>query len=163
MNKIWNINTLLCRKTDTNVSNIKNIFDKLVIKKNGKADFVIITIMSSIRSDEERFGLFYFIEYVSGSNRRLILYVGNSIFTKDKAEKERGISSVHGSSNEISQMEIRDCEFLEEGTYEIKIYKYDDDELDELLVAKEEETEKMMKYAVDSHLASVYNFEVVRE
>lgn len=159
MNKKWNINVMLCRKADEEVSNIENIFDKLVIKKNRGADFTIVTVTSSICADEERFGLFYFIEYFDKDNERnKFLYLCSSIYGKDEQRTE--LSSVEGASNGISQIRIRGCKFPNEGNYEIKVYKYDDDELSENY---NKQAKEMLKYAEESHLVSVYSFKVEYE
>ena len=157
MNKKWNINIMLCREADKEVSNIENIFDKLVIKRNRRADFTIVTIMSSICSDEEQFGLF--IEYLDKDNgKNKLLYLCSSIYGRDEQRTE--LSSVEGASNGISQIKIRDCEFPHEGYYEIKVYKYDDNEFSENC---NEQTKEMLKYAEESHLVSIYSFKVAYE
>lgn len=158
MNKRWNINTFLCRKADLKVSNIEDIFDRLIIKKNGKADFTIVTVMSSICSDEERFGLFYFIEYLDNEN--MILYLCNSIYEREKQNQETLVSSMNGTSSKISRIWIEECEFPKAGSYEIKVYKYNDDELSQNY---SESTEEMLQYADESHLVSIYPFKVICE
>ncbi len=49
-----------------------------------------------------------------------------------------------------------ECEFPKEGNYEIKVFKYNDDELSE-------NTKEMLRYADDSHLVSIYHFKVIYE
>ena len=82
MSKIWNVNILLCRNANKEVSNIEDIFDTLIIdKEHKKANFTIVTILNSIESDEETFVLYYFIEYI-GKTENKILYLFNSVISR---------------------------------------------------------------------------------
>ena len=160
MNKIWNINLLLCREVNRNVSKIEGVFDKLVLNEKEEANFTIVTLLNSIKSDEEKFGLYYFLEQVNEDKDNLLLYLCSSINVREKnaEKKDANFCSIEGFSHKNIVFEIENCSFPGEGIYEIKVYKYDNDDV--VKVDDNVSTKDMVKYANDDHLVSVYSFEV---
>ena len=160
MNKIWNINLLLCREVNRNVSKIEGVFDKLVLNEKEEANFTIVTLLNSIKSDEEKFGLYYFLEQVNEDKDNLLLYLCSSINVREKNDekKDANLCSIEGFSHKNIVFEIENCSFPGEGIYEIKVYKYDTDDV--VKVDDNISTKDMVKYANDDHLVSVYSFEV---
>ena len=160
MNKIWNINLLLCREVNRNVSKIEGVFDKLVLNEKEEANFTIVTLLNSIKSDEEKFGLYYFLEQVNEDKDNLLLYLCSSINVREKNDekKDANLCSIEGFSHKNIVFEIENCSFPGEGIYEIKVYKYDNDDV--VKVDDNISTKDMVKYANDDHLVSVYSFEV---
>lgn len=160
MNKIWNINLLLCREVNRNVSKIEGVFDKLVLNEKEEANFTIVTLLNSIKSDEEKFGLYYFLEQVNEDKDNLLLYLCSSINVREKnaEKKDANLCSIEGFSHKNIVFEIENCSFPGEGIYEIKVYKYDNDDV--VKVGDNVSTKDMVKYANDDHLVSVYSFEV---
>lgn len=160
MNKIWNINLLLCREVNRNVSKIEGVFDKLVLNEKEEANFTIVTLLNSIKSDEEKFGLYYFLEQVNEDKDNLLLYLCSSINVREKnaEKKDANLCSIEGFSHKNIVFEIENCSFPGEGIYEIKVYKYDNDDV--VKVDDNVSTKDMVKYANDDHLVSVYSFEV---
>ena len=160
MNKIWNINLLLCREVNRNVSKIEGVFDKLVLNEKEEADFTIVTLLNSIKGDEEQFGLYYFLEKVNKDKNNLLLYLCSSINVREKdvEKKDANLCSIEGFSHKNIVFEIENCNFPGEGIYEIKVYKYDNDDV--VKVDDNISTKDMAKYANEEHLVSVYSFEV---
>lgn len=102
-------------------------------------------------------GIILFLEYL-GESENKILHLFNSSIVKAKNYGEEDISSLPGVSQKNSKMEIEDCSFPWEGSYEIKVYKYD--EVDDLESDNDTSTRKMMRYMDKSHLVSIYPFKV---
>lgn len=160
MSKIWNVNILLCRNANKEVSNIEDIFDTLIIdKEHKKANFTIVTILNSIESDEETFTLYYFIECI-GKTENKVLYLFNSVISRYEGDCEKNLSSLCGISQKNSKMPIKNCFFPEEGSYEIKVYKYDGKQDTIRNSNGIVSTEEMLRYADVQHLVSVYPFRV---
>lgn len=161
--KKWNINILLCREVDENTVNIKEIFNKLYLDNKNRASFVIITLLNSILSDEKNFKLYYFLEKVEGNGSKITL-LGSTLFTKvlnnNQTNKKNVKSYVGGLSNAITHMSIDDCEFIGPGNYEIKIYKFDNEDEKNFGDLNDASNEEILEYANDEHLVSVYPFEV---
>lgn len=161
--KKWNINMLLCREVDENTVNIKEIFNKLYLDNKNRASFVIITLLNAISSDEKNFKLYYFLEKVEGNGSKITL-LGSTQFTKmlnnNQVNKKNVKTYVKGLSNAITHMRIDECEFIGPGNYEIKIYKFDNEDEKKIADLDDASDEKLLAYANDEHLVSVYPFEV---
>lgn len=164
-NKKWCINVLLCEKCDNNIENINNIFNKLYINKENKAHFDIVTIISGIGCDEKKFGLYYFIEQITKSVNK-VAYLGNTIHYSDTDEQngasesdETYASSVEGAVFKTHRMSIGLCEFPEAGDYELKVFKFDNDEAE---IIDSDHEEKADKFYNDEHLVTIYPFKVQR-
>lgn len=164
MNKIWNINAILCEKTDSEITDIKNIFDTLRLKKGNTAAFTIITFLNAIRSDEDKFGLYYFIERIPDEKEKNALrtYLGNTIYVKDKdvgknrlGEKICG-SAEHSVSKMVSE-KIEGIDFPSAGQYELQVFKYDGDSVVDLENKSVEECEEWVD---EEKLVSTYPFKV---
>lgn len=164
VNKIWNINILLCGQCDDNVANINNIFDKLNVDDNNQADFDIVTIMNAIGSDEEKFRLYYFVEKIN-DGKNMIAYIGSSLHKRSKGnlksrdKKDFLAGSVEGTTFKTTVMRLRSCDFPGLGNYEIKVYKYDNDSVVEL---ENDDIDVAKELAKDDHLVATYPFIVGR-
>lgn len=160
MNKRWNINVILCEKTDVDVVNIKNIFDTLHIRDN-KASFSMVTFINGIKIDEEVFGLYYFMEKLE-DDRALRTYLGSSLF-KQTEENNEGIdgeklyNSVEDSSILMSSARFDDIEFKGPGSYELQVYKYDNDKAIDI---DNKDSESCDEWANEENLVSIYPFRV---
>jgi len=163
INKKWCINVLLCGKCDKNIENINNIFNKLYVNEENKAHFDIVTILSGIGCDEKKFGLYYFIEQITKSGNK-VAYLGSTIHYSDIDEQDETFegdetyaSSVEGAVFKTHKISIGSCEFPEVGEYELKVFKFDNDEAE--IIASDHE-EKANKFYNDEHLITVYPFKV---
>lgn len=159
MKKRWNINSFLCEAADKDVTNIKRIFDTLRIKKNGSASFTIVTLLNALKSDESIFRLYYFIEQLSGGSRA---YLGNTCFKKDEDAKRdssgnKVLGSVEESVSVMLKAELEDIDFPESGQYELQVYKYDNEEAEDINNKTPEECES---WAQKEHLVATYPFSV---
>lgn len=163
INKNWCVNVLLCRECDKNIENINNIFNKLYIDEENKASFDIVTIISAIGCDEEQFGLYYFIEQLTETVNK-VAYLGSTVHYRKKdahngvwKSEEDFASSVEGTTFKTHRMSIKSCEFPEVGEYELKVFKFDNDEAK--IIGEDHEDEASQFYD-DNHLITVYPFKV---
>lgn len=147
--KKWNINILLCEECDERMENIKNIFNSLYTKKDGNVHFDIVTIMNAINPDEERFGLYYFIEKVSKENS-MISYVGGLVC--DRIGGRDGYDSTCG----MERMSVDLDSFPGLGQYEIKVFKHDGNDAKEISGDEKE----IKHYYNPDKLISTYPFEI---
>lgn len=154
-NKIWNINLLLCQNTNQDITKIDNVFNKLVVNKDkpyGK--FEIITILNSIRSTESKIALYYFMELLDEKHPK-VMYLCKSMIKRKTHNDSEMKTSMPGITQKNIRLEINKCLFPQAGNYEIKVYKYDDDEIiddDEL------GTKEMVEMIDEEHLITVYPF-----
>lgn len=162
-NKKWSVNILLCEECDENITNIKNIFDILYVdyKERLEASFDIVTIINAIKSDEKKFGLYYFIEKVKGQESQ-IAFLCHAIHKRTSEALKNSIgnnpkSTVEGVVFTTTRLKIRNCYFPGLGNYEIKVYKFDNDEAEEI---ENWDTEQCVKFAQEDHLVATYFFEV---
>ena len=163
VNKKWNINVLLCEECDKNVRNIRNVIDIINIGESNMASFDIVTIVSAVGCDEKQFGLYYFLEKLDEENSRMA-FIGSSLHVKyedgkssNRENGERQITSVEGQTFMTSRIRIDECQFPGEGHYELKVYKFDDDEAKEV---ESGDSAAAIEFMEDSHLATTYVFKV---
>lgn len=163
INKKWCVNVLLCGKCDKSIENVNNIFNKLYINEENKAHFDIVTIISAVGCDEKQFGLYYFIEQITKTVNK-VAYLGSTIHYREENEDndtmERGetyASSVKGAVFKTHRMRIGSCEFPGVGEYELKVFKFDNDEMEIVDTEYEDEADKFYD---DDHLITVYPFKV---
>lgn len=164
VNKKWNINVILCEECDKNIRNIRNIFDIINVDESNTASFDIVTIVSAIGCDEKQFGLYYFLEKLEKENS-MLAFIGSSVHVKCEGGKGKGnvegqITSVEGQTFMTSRIRVDECEFPGEGHYELKVYKFDDDEAKEVKSGDSETGSEFMK---DSNLVTTYVFQVRNE
>lgn len=153
----------MCEECDESISNIRNIFDTIYInpKERSEASFDIVTIANAIKSDEEKFGLYYFIEKVEGRKSQ-IAFLNHAIFKRSEEAAKNSIgnipkSTVEGAVFTTSRLQIRNCYLPGPGDYEIKVYKFDNDEVEDI---KEFDTKQCVKFAQEDHLVVTAFFEV---
>jgi len=156
IDKRWNVNILLCGECDKDVVNIKNVFNKIYVDENNMAKFDIVTILNAIECDEEKFGLYYFIEQI---DEKKMAFIGDTIHYKDDEDSvsDERFCTVRGVVSQADRMRINECEFPGIGNYEIRVYKYDNEEAIEL---EDDEEDSRMKYARDEKLVATYPFVV---
>lgn len=161
VNKKWSINILLCGECDEDISNITNIFDKLYIDENNKASFDIVTIANAIGCDEKKFGLYYYIERLTNTVNQ-IAFAGSTLYYKDEDDEkeevtENFVSTIEGAAFKTNRMRISSCEFPGLGKYEIKVYKYDNEDAEEI------DEDRADEFCADDHLVALYPFKVERK
>lgn len=159
--KRWNISTILCGECDKEITNIQNIFDILYIDDSNRASFDIVTFINAMGCDEQRFGLYYYIEKLDKDSCQIV-YVCNSRHQRAKNEviqekKEFPETRIEGVTIKSTRFTIDDFYFLGEGNYELMVYKYDDE------AAEPVDKEDSMKFAEDQHLVAVYPFKVLKK
>lgn len=154
-NKIWNINVLLCQNTNQEVTQIDNVFNKLVVNKdNPYGKFEIITIMNAIGSTEKKIALYYFMELLDVKHPK-VMYLCKSMIKRAPSSDSEFKTSLPGITQKNMKMKIDKCFFPQEGNYEVKVYKYDDNEIfdDNGL-----ETKEIVDIIDEAHLVTVYPF-----
>ena len=151
--KRWNINAVMCREADEEICNICNIFNKLIVNEECVGAFTIVTFMNAIECDEEKFRLHYVMEKLDDEKKAA--YLGSTLQQNCGECKEEGTAtSVDGVTSVSSRLVFRKFLFPGEGDYEIKIYKYDNEEAMAL------EVDEWIKKLDDEHLVSTYQFAV---
>lgn len=160
-NKRWNINTILCGECDKDVVNVQNIFDVLYIDDSNIASFNIVTFINSIKCDEQRFGLYYYIEKLE-KNSCQVAYVCSSRHKREKneenqEEKEFSETTVEGVTVKSTRFKIDDFCFPGEGNYELMVYKYDDED------AQPIDKNNSTKFTDEKKLVAVYPFKVMKK
>ncbi len=160
MEKRWNINSFLCKQADDNITNIRNIFNKIEVKNNDTASFCIITLLNAFQSDEKNFRLYYFIEQM-GEDKRA--YVGNQSLTRDTEMKKDSngecvMARIDSSVSVMLKAEIQNVYFPKTGQYELQVYKYDNEESVDI---DNETPDEQSKWANENHLVATYPFNVV--
>lgn len=159
MEKRWNINSFLCESADENVTNIKNIFDTLRVKKNGSTSFTIVTILNGFQCDESNFRLYYFIEQMGNDK---MAYLGNSYFEREAGEKQncnenKKMGRVEESVSMMIKAEVLHMDFPASGQYELQVYKYDNEEAEDI---DGRDPEEQGKWSELEHLVATYPFGV---
>ena len=167
MNKVWNVNMLLCESTDKNVSEINNVFDTLIVNRESKqGGFTILTIVNAIKNELDTFGLYYFLEYI-GNERGRVLYLGESISQKTDVHQIRKYKALRRTyklpsiSQKIIKFKVENCVFPLEGEYAVKLYKYDGKEV--IRQTEKYSTRDMLDRMDEDHLVSFYPFIVEYE
>lgn len=164
MNKRWNINTILCGECDKEIANIQNIFDILYVDESNTATFNIVTFINAMRCDEQKFGLYYYIEKLEKDSCQ-VAYVCNSRHRRAQGEErqekvEFPETRIDGVTIRSTNFRINDFAFPGEGNYELMVYKYDDEDVKPV---NRENSEESIGFAEEDHLVAVYPFKVVKK
>lgn len=163
INKRWNINAILCGKCDKDIVDLQNIFDVLYVDENNTASFNIVTFISALGCDEQKFGLYYYIEKLEEGNEK-VAYVCRSMHERKEEEsggKESDYrrSTVEGVTIKSTRFIIDEFCFPGEGNYELKVYKYDNDKVQS---CETENDGSPMQFVKDDNLVTIYPFKVVK-
>lgn len=164
INKRWNINAILCGECDKEIVNIQNIFDVLYIDENNTATFSIVTFINAMRCNEQKFGLYYYIEKLEKDNYQ-IAYVCNSRHHREQNEEEQEEvelpeTRIDSVTIKATRFKINDFLFPGEGNYELMVYKYDNDDVKPVNRADNEDS---MRFTNEENLVAVYPFKVLRK
>ncbi len=162
--KRWNISTILCGECDKEITNIQNIFDILYIDDSNTASFNIVTFINAIRCDEQKFGLYYYIEKLEKKSCQMA-YVCNSRHQRAQSEEEQAENEfpetrIEGVTIKSTRFRISDFYFPGEGNYELMVYKYDDNDVQPV---DRDNNGDSMRFAEEEHLVAVYPFKVLRK
>jgi hypothetical protein len=170
ISKKWNINVLLCKNCDRNVTNVASIFNELYVDDDLVGSFDIVTILNAIECDEKKFGLYYFIERLVGDGgENQIAFAGSVMHYRvtPKEDKETAAnkvedlaSTVNGAVFKTHRIKVKTCEFPGYGKYELKVFKYDDEKAKDVERDEEEEAERF--YDLD-YLTATYPFKVEKK
>ena len=159
MEKKWNINSFLCESADEKVTNIKNIFDTLRIKKDGTASFTIVTMLNAFKCDESSFRLYYFMEQL---DKDQMAYLGNSYFERDSSKslsssRPKSSGCVESAVSMMIRVDVKGVNFPSTGQYELQVYKYDNTDAENI---DDKSPEEQGKWAEQQHLVATYPFNV---
>lgn len=159
MIKRWNINSFLCEKVDDDITNIKNIFDTVTIKKDKRTNFYIVTLLNAFESDEKSFRLYYFLQFMEEGD---IAYLGNHYLRKGAEVKKNKAGEpmkarIEKSVSTMLKAEIENVNFPKSGQYELQVYKYDNDDAEDI---DDKSSEEQYNFANEDHLISTYPFNV---
>ena len=162
--KRWNINTILCGECDKEITNIQNIFDILYIDESNTATFNIVTFINAMKCDEQKFGLYYYIEKLEQDSYQ-VAYLCNSrhqrVQNEEEGDRTKFVKTrLDGVTIKSTRFRINDFCFPGEGNYELMVYKYDDEDVK---AVNRENEDKSMNFANEEHLVAVYPFKVVRK
>lgn len=154
-----NINVILCDNIDSTLKNITNIFDVVKADKDNKISFSAVVFINGIEWNVKSFALYYFIEKVEDSK---CAFIGSSEFfnSEEDTETSRGkvLKGTHANMGQsIDAMSFKSVYVPGPGTYELQIYKYDDESMVNLF---EKNLDERLEYAIDDKLVAAYTFEV---
>lgn len=156
-----NINIILCEKTDKSLTNIYNIIDVVPLQHDGTISFDIVVFVNGIEWDVNNFGLYFFVEAL---DRKKIKYLGSSEYQYNAEHKTNThgnyqFGSKRNSSQSISEYIVKDLDVLGEGSYELQVYKYENEDMVDL---SEMGVNECIEYAKDENLVAAYSFEVAK-
>lgn len=161
-----NINVILCEMADANISNISNIFDTITMKADNTISFTSVVFVNGIEWDFTRFTLHFYLEKV---DEDLITYLGSVEFDNDRSNDENTVNTnknnhligkYNHSSHTISDMRYDNLYVPGPGSYELHVYRYNEDENVDLT---EMDLSVCIEYAKDEKIVAVYPFRVVEE
>lgn len=134
MDNMININVLMCKKTDENITCIENIFDTIGWE-NKSISFDIVTIINLIHFTRNKFTLIYTIEKLNDNNKNKAMLLDIKELTSDKSmentsnkQKHHFKSSLRDTGQSIFSEHFSDIEFLGCGYYELQVHMLPEEE-----------------------------------
>lgn len=158
MRSRWNINTIMCKYCNDDITDIKGIFDGINIKEEAPT-FYIVTFINGINVGEP-VELIYCIDEVRGKRRA---YLGKIKMMqkkklacfKDGTEK---VGTMNNCSIDAVCRKIEKADFPSEGAYELKVFGYiGENEIKKIDLLNDED---ILSKLEDEKLMSTYPFRV---
>lgn len=165
-NSIININVLMCKKTDENITCIENIFDTLGLE-NKRLSFDIVTIINSLNFTEKKFTLIYTIEKINDNKRNQAMLLDikeltsdRSLYDNDEKQSHSIKSSMQNTGQSMFSEHYRNIEFIGSGYYELQVHMIPDG-ADFLKNRDSNFVDKLC--SEKQYIRCVYGFEVIME
>lgn len=136
-----NINVLLCRDADDNLTYIHDIFDTIKIGDDNKVSFDIVILING-HTDKSVINLVCAIEQLDNrsnnqKNRQAVVLKAVAIEKLDQPDKSRNSTRKLSSENNCMEFSTvyheKGINFPGKGAYEFQIYMYSEDEIGKII------------------------------
>lgn len=135
MSERMNVNVLLCENCDESIQNLQNIFNAVTLDFDKKVSFYVVTILNGINLAYDKMKFLYYIQKVDPEKpKRRFLY--SMTVTRRESTEDDNREPRHSMEKNVlyesTKYYAKDIIFPEAGEYEVAVFMYKDEEIQDL-------------------------------